>query len=80
MAQKPITMEQIKQILQLHRDGVGIREISRRVALSGNTIRKYLSNLAEVIIEAPSGIDDSKLAETAYSNDKFVTIQFIYCN
>lgn len=42
MAQKPIAMEQIKQILQLSRDGVTIREISRRVGISRNSVRKYL--------------------------------------
>ena len=30
MAQKPITMEQLKQILQLKNDGISIREIARR--------------------------------------------------
>jgi hypothetical protein len=30
MSQKPIVMEQLKQILQLKCDGIGIREIARR--------------------------------------------------
>lgn len=34
MVQKPITMEQLKQILQLKNDGIGIREISRRTGMS----------------------------------------------
>ncbi len=29
MSQKPIVMEQLKQILQLKNDGIGIREIAR---------------------------------------------------
>ena len=42
MAQKPITMEQLKQILQLKNDGIGIREIVRRNGISRNSVRKYL--------------------------------------
>lgn len=45
MAQKPITMEQLKQILQLKNDGIGIREIARRTGMSRNSVRKYLSQL-----------------------------------
>jgi hypothetical protein len=33
MAQKPILMEQIKQVQQLHQDGISIKEIQRRVAI-----------------------------------------------
>ena len=40
MAQKPITMEQLKQILQLKNDGIGIREIVRRHGISSNSVRK----------------------------------------
>ena len=45
MAQKPIAMEQLKQILQLQADGISIREIARRVGISRNSVRKYLSRL-----------------------------------
>ena len=45
MAQKPITMEQLKQILQLKNDGIGIREIARRTGMSRNSVRKYLWQL-----------------------------------
>jgi response regulator of citrate/malate metabolism len=45
MAQKPITMEQLKQILQLKNDGIGIREIVRRNGISRNSVRKYLLQL-----------------------------------
>ncbi|HZW64583.1 MAG TPA: helix-turn-helix domain-containing protein [Hanamia sp.] len=43
MAQKPIAMEQLKQILRLKNDGISIREIARRVHISRNSVRKYLS-------------------------------------
>jgi DNA-binding CsgD family transcriptional regulator len=48
MAQKPITMEQIKQMLQLYRDGIHIREISRRVGISRNSVRKYLVRVKKI--------------------------------
>jgi DNA-binding CsgD family transcriptional regulator len=40
MPQKPIVMEQLKQILQLNADGIGIREIARRIGISRNSVRK----------------------------------------
>jgi transposase len=42
MAQKPIVMEQLKQILQLHLQSVPIREIVRRTGVSRNSVKKYL--------------------------------------
>jgi len=47
MAQKPIAMEQLKQILQLQKDGVGVREMARRTGISRNSVRKYLFFPAE---------------------------------
>jgi len=64
MAQKPIVMEQLKQILQLQSDGVGIREITRRVGISRNSVRKYLSLLGSV-----ENISDDDLTCKAYNND-----------
>lgn len=65
MAQKPIAMEQLKQVLQLKKDDVPIREIARRVGISRNSVRKYLSRVKE----NPS---DPDLAVTAYDNDLLV--------
>lgn len=45
MAQKPITMEQLKQILQLKNDGIGILEMARCTGMSRNSVCKYLSQL-----------------------------------
>lgn len=42
MAQKPIIMGLIKQIKQLHNQGVAIKEIVRRTKVSRNSVRKYL--------------------------------------
>ena len=45
MSQKPIVMEQLKQVLQLKSDGIPIREIARRTGISRNSVRKYLALL-----------------------------------
>ncbi|SCB73973.1 Transposase [Chitinophaga costaii] len=67
MAQKPIAMEQLKQILQLQQDGIGIREIARRTGISRNSVRKYIGLLAK---DAPVEAWDNKtLADRAYGND-----------
>lgn len=65
MAQKSIAMEQLKQVLQLHNDGVSIREITRRVGISRNSVRKYLSRLKET--ESP--LSAAQFADKVYLND-----------
>lgn len=65
MSQKPITMEQLKQILQLKNDGIGIREIARRIGISRNSVRKYLSLLDASADE----LNNKELADKAYNND-----------
>jgi len=64
MAQKPIAMEQLKQVLQLHADGISIREISRRAGISRNIVRKYLLHL-----NTHEHSPDQELADQAYRND-----------
>lgn len=64
MAQKPIAMEQLKQVVQLQNDGVSIREIARRTGISRNSVRKYLSRL-----NTSKNITDKEMADKAYSND-----------
>lgn len=65
MAQKPLTMEQLKQIVQLKTDGVSIREIAKRVGVSRNSVRKYLLLLKDTELS-----QDSELAAAAYVNDQ----------
>ena len=65
MAQKPITMEQLKQILQLKNDGIGIREIARRTGISRNSVRKYLLQLDDATVE----LTNKELADKAYDNE-----------
>ena len=69
MAQKPIAMEQLKQILQLQKDGVGIREMVRRTGISRNSVRKYLSLLASMSLGTEDEPDNKTLVDKAYGND-----------
>lgn len=48
MSQKPIAMEQLKQILGLYRQHISIREIARRVGVSRNSVKKYLRRMDEL--------------------------------
>jgi transposase len=71
MSQKPIAMEQLKQILQLKNDGVGIREISRRTGMSRNSVRKYLA-LLDTDHSEREPLSNRDLADKAYRNDQLV--------
>src|SRR6187431_1329610 len=66
MSQKPVTMEQLKQILQLKNDGTGIREIARRIGISRNSVRKYLS----LLDAGTDQLSNKDLADKAYNNDQ----------
>jgi transposase len=66
MSQKPVTMEQLKQILQLKNDGIGIREIARRIGISRNSVRKYLS----LLDTGTDQLSNKDLADKAYNNDQ----------
>lgn len=65
MAQKPIAMEQLKQIIQLYNDGISIREITRRLGLSRNSVRKYLGRFKN----EKGDIADQQLVDQAYNSD-----------
>ncbi len=64
MAQKPITMDLLKQIHRLKTSGISIKEIQRRIPISRNSIRKYLKKIDSTIVK-----QNIPLAETVYSND-----------
>jgi transposase len=73
MSQKPITMEQLKQILQLKNDGVPIREIARRTGISRNAVKKYLRRLeTSGDIEPAEDLTNKQLADKAYDNEALI--------
>ena len=75
MSQKPVTMEQLKQILQLKSDGTGIREIARRIGISRNSVRKYLAQLDT----CNENLTNKELADKAYNNDLLeLNVQNVY--
>lgn len=61
MAQKQIAMEKLKEIILLKEEQVSIREISRRVGISRNSVRKYLERL-----EGSGAGNSGSFAEAAY--------------
>ena len=70
MSQKPIAMEQLKQILQLKNDGVGIRETARRTGMSRNSVRKYLALLGYEESDEGDSLSNKSIADKAYRNDQ----------
>ena len=79
MAAKPTNMEVIKEVLRLHKEGRGKREIARLLGIDRNTVKKYLRkaeadrmNLNELV-----KLDDPVLAHrmcggnAAYSDPRF---------
>jgi len=72
MAQKPIVMEKLKQLLQLKKDGIGIREMTRRLGISRNSVRKYLALLHKNEDPQEEPLTNKALADTAYGNDSMV--------
>ncbi len=69
MSQKPLTMEQLKQVLQLKKDGVAIREIARRTGISRNAVKRYLSRLEVSDNDSEAELTNKQLADKAYNND-----------
>src|SRR6266542_2057389 len=69
MSQKPLSMEQLKQVLQLKKDGVVIREIVRRTGISRNAIKRYLNRLEPTAGNPPAELTNKQLADKAYDND-----------
>jgi transposase len=59
-------MEQLKQLLQLKNDGIGIREMARRLGISRNSVRKYLALLCD---DDGDHLTSTELAGKAYGND-----------
>jgi len=69
MSQKPLTMEQLKQVLQLKKDGVAIREIVRRTGISRNAIKRYLCRLQPPAGDPAAELSNKQIAGVAYNNE-----------
>ena len=69
MSQKPIVMEQLKQIIQLKKEEIPIREIARRIGISRNSVRKYLAELIDNESIPTDELSNKQLADKAYKND-----------
>jgi hypothetical protein len=74
MSQKPIAMEQLKQILQLKNDDVGITEISRRTGISHNSLRTYLTLLDTEQLKESKALNNKDIADKANHNDQIETM------
>lgn len=73
MTQKAIDMNQVKQVQQLRKDGVPIKEIVRRVGISRKTVKKYLRRMEESPQQKEGKqsliLADKELAAIVYDND-----------
>ena len=61
-------MEQLKQVITLYKEGQSIKGIVRLTGLSRNTVRSYLSRIAEDSSNA-SKPTDRELADCFYNQD-----------
>jgi transposase len=68
MANKTKTMQQIRQILQSHLRGEGIKAIARRTGIQRNTVREYVRrwNASGLDAKAFSALDDSALSRIVF--------------
>jgi transposase len=48
MANKPISMSKVRQILKLHSQGIGKKKIAKRLGVSSNTVKGYVSRFYEL--------------------------------
>ena len=79
MAGKPKRMSQIKQLLQLHKQGKGKKEIARILGISKNTVKAYLVKLSLMKqgVDALLSLDDPELeaqfhpGSPAYTDNRF---------
>ena len=83
MPAKPITMNQIRQIIQLHQRGNPIRNIVRLTGVSRNTIRGYFKKLEQLQLASTAllALNDEELSELMQKplplNDKEIDVRFI---
>ena len=72
MAKKPITMLQIRRILQLFTQQISIRGIAKQCELSRNTVRDYLKLIdnSQMSAQQLMALDDSSLSSLLFDGDK----------
>jgi len=83
MSGKPVRMSQIKQLINLHRQGKGNKEIARILGMSKNTVKSYLQKLSgckqkpEDLLMLEDFDLETKLhtGNPAYSDDRFEYLQ-----
>lgn len=83
MAGKPKEMSQIKQLLQLHKNGIKIKPIARTLGISKNTVKSYLEKYGrtKLSIETLLKMDDNALEKVfhpgnpAYKDKRFETFK-----
>jgi len=71
MAGKPRPMSQIKQLLQLHEQGKGIKFIARSLGISKNTVKAYLAkvSLSPLDIQSLLALDDPIMEAKFYAGN-----------
>jgi transposase len=79
MAGKPKPMSKIKQLIQLHKQGKGIKFIARTLDISKNTVKAYLAKVAssKLDVEALMNLEDPILegefhaGNPAYKDERY---------
>ena len=71
MAAKAIHMEQLKQVLRLHRDGFSINAIVQHTGISWPTVKKYLVRIQNTLSEdwEKEVLSDHELSAAVYNQD-----------
>jgi hypothetical protein len=70
MANKPITMNKIKQIIKSYAQGRGTKQISSLTGVARNTVKEYLKRFKAtgLTVEEAEGMQDSALADLIIGN------------
>ena len=79
MAGKPKSMSKIKQLIQLHEQGKGVKFIARTLSISKNTVKAYLEKVAtsKLDVEALMKLEDPILegefhaGNPAYKDERY---------
>ncbi len=79
MAGKPKRMSQVKQILQLHKQGTGIKTIASIIGISKNTVKSYLSKYksSKISLDTLLKMEDHNIEQVfhpgnpAYKDNRF---------